>query len=98
MNKRAFLKTSSALAGGAALSRLVACKPKPMKEHLKNWAGNLEYSTADVHYPKTVEEIQDIVRKCNQLRGLGSQHSFNRIADSNVNLVSLKEMNKVVSL
>ena len=98
MTKRTFLKTSSALAAGATLSQLGACSPAIQKEHLKNWAGNLEYSTGNVHYPKTVEQVQEVVKKCNKLTALGSQHSFNSIADSTENQVSLKEMNKVVSL
>jgi xylitol oxidase len=98
MKKRTFLKTSSALAGGAVLSGLGACSPAVKKEHLKNWAGNLEYSTGNVHYPKTVEQVQEVVKKCNKLTALGSRHSFNKIADSTENQVSLQEMNKVVSL
>lgn len=86
------------MAGGAVLSRLAACKPTPMKEPLKNWAGNLEYSTSNVHYPKTVAEVQEAVKKCSKLRGLGSRHSFNKIADSTENQVCLNEMNKMVSL
>jgi xylitol oxidase len=65
---------------------------------LKNWAGNLEYSTGNVHYPKSVEQVQQVVRKYDKLKALGSRHSFNKIADSTENQVSLKEMNKVVSL
>jgi alditol oxidase len=98
MTKRTFLKTTTALAGGAALSQLAACSPGTNKEHLKNWAGNLEYSTGNVHYPKTVEQVQEAVKKCNKLTALGSQHSFNKIADNTENQVSLKEMNKVISL
>ena len=91
------------MAGGAVLSEFIACKSDPAKSSnmdktLSNWAGNLEYSTTNVHYPKTVEEIQEVVRKCNKLKPLGSRHSFSKIADSNDNLVSLKELNKVVSL
>jgi alditol oxidase len=103
MNKRTFIKTSSLLISGAILSPLGSCKSQgeksnmtnTEKEPLTNWAGNLKYSTGNVHYPKTVEEVQAVVKKCNHLRGLGSKHSFNTIADSNDNLVSLKEMNKV---
>ena len=98
MDKRSFLKTSLVLGSGTALSRMVACTPKPTGEHLKNWAGNVEYSTANVHYPKTVEEVQDIVKKCDRLTALGSRHSFNKIADSTANQVSLKDLNKIVSL
>ncbi len=98
MNKRVFLKTSSAIAGGVLLSPVMSCTPKDKKEHLKNWAGNLEYSTGNVHYPKSVEEVQKVVKKCNRLTALGSQHSFNKIADNTENLVSFKELNKPVLL
>ncbi|MEJ7586766.1 MAG: FAD-binding protein [Ferruginibacter sp.] len=98
MNKRLFLKTSSVLAGGAVLSRFAACKPKSMQTPLKNWAGNLTYGTDKVHYPKTAGEVQQVIRSCSKIKGLGSQHSFNKIADSTENLVSLKELNKVVAL
>ena len=98
MDKRAFLKTSSFLTSGALLSRLTGCTPGEKKEHMKNWAGNLEFSTENVHYPKTLAEVQEVVKKCKKLRPLGSKHSFNKIADSTANLVSLQEMDKVISL
>ena len=98
MKKRTFLKTSAALAGGTLLSHFVSCKSPSKKEHLKNWAGNLTYSTDKVYYPKTLEEVQEIVKKCDKLTALGSQHSFNKIADNVAAQVSMKEMNKVVSL
>ncbi|MEA5258828.1 FAD-binding protein [Arcicella aquatica] len=97
MKKRTFLKTSSIMVGGIVLSRLVACKSAP-KTHLKNWAENLEYSAENVYYPKNVEEVQEIVKKCDSLKALGSRHSFNTIADSSENQISLKDFNKVVSL
>ena len=103
MDKRTFLKTSSIVAGGVVLSELIACKSKTdkstvMGKKLSNWAGNLEYGTENVHYPKTVEEVQEVVKKCSKLKALGSRHSFSKIADSTDNQVSLKDMNKVVSL
>ena len=49
---------------------------------LKNWAGNLTYSTDNVQYPKTVEEVQEIVKKYSKLKALGTRHCFNTIADS----------------
>ncbi|MEO6547671.1 MAG: FAD-binding protein [Ferruginibacter sp.] len=93
-----FLKTSTLLAGGAVLSKFIGCKPAESKVHLKNWAGNLTYGTGNVYYPKTVQEVQDAVKKCNKLKALGSRHSFNTIADSKENQVSLNELNNLVSL
>jgi len=106
MDKRNFLKTSSLLLGGAMVLPIPGCNNPSnnenatgaTKEPLKNWAGNLTYSTGNVHYPKTLEEVQEVVKNCTKLRTLGSRHSFNKIADSTENQVSLKEMNKVVSL
>ena len=88
MDKRAFLKASTAIVAGTAFSRFAGCA-SPDKP-LTNWAGNLEYSTTNVHYPETVDEIQKIVKKCSKLKALGSQHSFNTIADSTENQISLK--------
>ena len=67
-------------------------------EKLKNWSGNLAYSTDNVFYPKSVEEVQQLVKRLSKFKSLGTRHCFNRIADSKDNLISLKEMNKVLSL
>jgi len=65
---------------------------------LKNWAGNLTYSTDNVQYPKSVGEVQQLVKKMSKLKALGTRHCFNTIADSKDDLLSTKELNKVVSL
>ena len=99
MDKRTFLKNSSLLVGGVLIQRMISCSPKNPEETmnaelLKNWAENFEFSTANVHYPKTVEEVQALVKKCEKLRILGSRHSFNRIADSKDNLISFQNLNR----
>lgn len=65
---------------------------------LKNWAGNLTFSTDHVFYPKSVQEVQQLVKKHDKLKVLGTRHCFNTIADSKDNLLSTKELNKVLSL
>ncbi|MFN3849226.1 MAG: FAD-binding protein [Spirosomataceae bacterium] len=97
MNKRTFLKTSSVLVTGGIISHLLACEETP-REKRTNWAGNYTYSTDNIDYPKTVEELQNLVKKYKHLRGLGTKHCFNGIADSKENQISLRDMNKVVSL
>jgi alditol oxidase len=92
MNKRSFLKISSALVTGAALSPLVSCQ---QGERQKNWAGNLEYSTDRVFNPNTVGDIQGLVKKYDKLKVQGSRHSFNKIADSTENLLSLKALDQI---
>ena len=100
MKKRTFLKLSSALAAGAALSPLVSCMPDKSKqiEPLKNWASNLTYATANVFEPNSVEEVQEIVGRCKKLRALGTRHCFNRIADSEHNLISTQNLNQVMAI
>jgi len=95
MTRKTFLKFSSALASAPLLSPF---KSWAQKEKLKNWAGNLEYSTSNIFYPKSVKEVQDLVKKTSKLRTLGTRHCFNTIADSKDNLISTKELNKVISL
>lgn len=56
--------------------------PIDQQERLKNWAGNLTYSTGNVFYPKTVEEVQQLVKSHTKLKALGTRHCFNTIADS----------------
>jgi xylitol oxidase len=57
-----------------------------------NWAGNYEYRAGTIHHPRSIEELQDIVRSAPAVRALGSRHSFNDIADSPGDLVSLASM------
>jgi len=65
---------------------------------LKNWAGNLTYSTAEVQYPHSGGDVQQLVKQHGKLKALGTRHCFNTIADSKDDLVCTKEMNKVISL
>ncbi len=96
MNKRTFLKTSSALLASTMFSPLISCRDE--QKPLTNWAENLTYSTGNVSYPKTVAEVQEVVRKADKIRALGSRHSFNAIADSTVEQLSLKDMERVTTL
>jgi xylitol oxidase len=64
----------------------------------QNWAGNYTYSAARWHHPQTVEELQAIVQRSGKLRALGTRHSFNGIADSPEDIVSLAHFDKVIAL
>jgi xylitol oxidase len=68
-----------------------------MAENLSNWAGNYTFSAARVHYPETVAQVQELVARCNKLRVLGSRHSFNGIADSTEDLISLQRFDRAVT-
>ncbi len=61
----------------------------------ENWAGNITYSTDRVYAPASVAEVQAVVKRCANLRALGSRHSFNTIADSTANQISLQHMDQI---
>lgn len=64
---------------------------------MKNWAGNLQYGASAIHYPRSVEEVCDLVRHYTNVKVLGTRHSFNHIADSpHGNLISLQRLDRVV--
>jgi len=65
---------------------------------ITNWSGNIIFNTKEISFTQTVAEVQELVQKHKQLKALGSRHCFNRIADSHHYLLSLKELNKVVTL
>lgn len=100
MKKRNFLKLSAALATGTAFVPLLSCAPdkKEQMAALKNWAGNLTYSTTNVFQPSTVEEVQEAIKQCSKVRALGTRHCFNRIADSEDNLISTENLNNVIDI
>jgi alditol oxidase len=64
----------------------------------RNWAGNFQYSTTNWHKPESLEEVQQLVSSLTKLRVIGTRHSFNSIADSKQNMVSLQNLNKVLSI
>jgi xylitol oxidase len=69
-----------------------------MSNHSSNWAGNYVYRAARIHQPETVEQIQELVRRSQKIRALGTRHSFNDIADSPGDLISLEHFDKIVDL
>ena len=91
MDKREFLKASGAFVTGSMLSRFSSAQQQEPGSRT-NWAGNLTYSTDHLHSPGTVEEVRQVVKSCDKLRALGSRHSFNAIADSTANQISLKRL------
>jgi len=63
-----------------------------------NWAGNITFGARRLHRPAALPELQEIVRAGGPLRVLGSGHSFNRMADTTGDLVSLISMPRVVEI
>ncbi|NIY70248.1 FAD-binding protein [Streptomyces malaysiensis] len=64
----------------------------PTTQAPTNWAGNITFSAARLHHPDTVDELRRIVRSADRVRVLGTGHSFNRIADTEGDLVNLDRL------
>ncbi|MDQ1405924.1 MAG: alditol oxidase [Acidobacteriaceae bacterium] len=95
MNKRAFLKLISAAMSMPGISPILAWAGG---DKLKNWAGNIEYGTDKLYSATSVEQAQEFVKKYARLKVLGTRHCFNHIADSTDEFLSLRPMDKVLSL
>ena len=67
-------------------------------EKLKNWAGNLTYSTEKLDQAKSVQQVQELVKKYPKMKVLGTRHCFNTIADTRDNFVSLINMADDISI
>jgi alditol oxidase len=98
MDKRTFLKASGAFVASSVVSRGIWGEPAGVSHDAgrTNWAGNYTYSTDHLHVPQTVAEVRQVVKSCDKLKALGARHSFNGIADSKWNQVSLKHLDQMV--
>ena len=64
----------------------------------RNWAGNVAYRAARFHQPTSISEVQSVVASATKVRGVGSRHSFNAIADTDGDLVSLGSLSRFVEI
>ncbi len=67
-------------------------------EKLKNWAGNLEYSTTKLYQAKSTEQVSEFVKKHSKFKVLGTRHCFNKIADSKDEFISLTQADELIEI
>jgi xylitol oxidase len=63
-----------------------------------NWAGNVDYRAARLHSPTSPEELRRLVARSRRVRALGTRHSFNRVADTDGDLVDMTGMPAAMDL
>jgi len=95
MNKRTFIKLSSAMMASPIISPLLAAMPD---DKLKNWSGNLEYGTQRLYSANSVQQVREFVTKQSKLKVLGTRHCFNTIANSTDEFLSVRPMAKIAAL
>lgn len=82
------------VAGRPAVSYLRS----PEEETQANWAGNLTYSATRLERPRSLEELTRLVAESEQVKALGSRHSFSSVADTRGTLIELSAMPRVFTL
>ncbi len=65
---------------------------------MRNWAGNIGYSSADLRTPATVAELQELVSTSPKVRATGTRHSFSRVVDTSGVLVSTAGLGHAVEI
>jgi len=95
MNKSTFINLFAAALASPPVMRVLAWAGH---ERLRNWAGNIEYSTDRVQASTSLEQVQDYVKTHRKLKVLGTRHCFNNIADSKDAFLSLKPMDNVIAI
>jgi alditol oxidase len=93
MDKRDFLKTSGALIASALFSKLATTQTPTGSR--TNWAGNYTYSAKNLDLASTVEDVRHSIHSQSHLKALGARHSFNGIADSLEDQISLKHFEQI---
>ena len=61
-----------------------------------NWAGNVAFGAERFHRPASVPQLQRLVARGERVRALGTGHSFNRLADTPGDLVSVAGLPRLV--
>jgi xylitol oxidase len=87
--KRQFLQMSGALVAGSVFSDRLTGASRT------NWAGNYTYKAERLDVPKSVGEVQQLVKSRSKIKALGARHSFNSIADSTGDQISLKNLDQM---
>jgi alditol oxidase len=93
MDKREFIKTSGALLASTLLPKLTTAQTTV--DSRTNWAGNYTYSTKDLDLANSIEDVRHTIHNHAHLKALGARHSFNGIADSTEDQISLKHFDQI---
>ncbi len=63
-----------------------------------NWAGNVTFGAERFHRPTSVPELQQLVARSRRVRALGTGHSFNRLADTPGDLISVAGLPRLIEV
>ncbi len=69
-----------------------------MSARVTNWAGSIRFGAQRFHRPASLAELQQLVAASERVRALGTGHSFNRIADTPDDLVSVAGLPRTMAI
>ena len=105
MKRKEFVKASSLAVAGTIFNPMISCMPKKTEEQnqetlseRRNWGRNIIFKAKNLEEPASVGELQELMKKVGFKKGLGSAHSYNDIADSPLTQISLRKLNKIISI
>lgn len=64
----------------------------------RNWAGNITFGARKLHTPATTAELRSIVAAGSAVRALGTGHSFNTVADTHGDLISVAGLPRSIEI
>jgi xylitol oxidase len=59
---------------------------------IDNWAGNVTFAARHLFEPTSLDELRRLVSGSGRLHAIGTRHSFNHVADTSGDLISLAAM------
>jgi alditol oxidase len=65
---------------------------------LTNWAGNVTFGAERLRRPSSLPQLRQLVARGTRVRALGSGHSFNRLADTPGDLVSVAGLPRLIEV
>jgi len=64
----------------------------------KNWAGNYRYQAKQLYEPQDVSQVQELVRRSEKVKAVGSRHCFNDIADTSGIQISTRLLEPLIEI
>ncbi len=96
MDKREFLKLSGAVVAETLLAKVSPAQTGANNvEQRTNWAGNYTYRAEHLDVPANADEVRKDILAHARVKALGARHSFNSIADSRDEQISLKHFDQM---
>ncbi len=97
------MKTSASTPAGTLATHILPAQqaqphdptPTPTPTPRTNWAGNYTFKAPHIDQPTSPAEVADLLHTRPNLKALGSKHSFNDLADSASDQVSLIHLDQM---